>query len=119
MVWPDGFDRVPEAERVDRLRGRAHELRPTATGSNLFARALQRMASERPSWSFWRCLGAVKLRRAPEVFGERPVGQGFGQMQPADLVGAIEVGKRAGNAQHAMITACRQPHGLGGVAQQF
>ena len=38
-------------------------------------------------------------------------------MQPADLVGAIEVGQRASDAQHAMIAARRQPHGLGGVAQ--
>src|SRR5260370_11623472 len=57
--------------------------------------------------------------RAPEIVGERAVGQGFGQMEPADLVGAIEVGQRPGDAQHAMIAACRQPHGLGGVAQQF
>ena len=40
-------------------------------------------------------------------------------MQPADLFGAIEVGERAGNPQHAVIAARRQAHGLGRVAQQL
>ena len=64
-----------------------------------------------------KVLAFLPSRRTPEVFGERPVGQGFGQMQPADLVRAVEVGQRAGDAQHAMIAARRQPHGFGGVAQ--
>jgi hypothetical protein len=42
---------------------------------------------------------------APEIFGERAVGQGFSKMQFAGLVGAIEVGEGAGDAQHAMIAA--------------
>src|SRR3981189_310953 len=56
---------------------------------------------------------------APEVFGECAIGQGFRQMQPADLFRAIEVGARAGDAQHAMIAARRKTHGLGSVAEQF
>ena len=40
-------------------------------------------------------------------------------MKPADLLGAVEVGKRAGDPEHAVIAARRQPHGLGGVAQEF
>ena len=42
-------------------------------------------------------------RRAPHIVGERAVGEGFGQMQAADLVGAVEVGKRARHPQHAVI----------------
>jgi hypothetical protein len=36
----------------------------------------------------------------------------------ANLVGAMEVGKRSRHAQHAVITARREPHGIGGLAQQ-
>src|SRR5262245_2329497 len=39
-------------------------------------------------------------------------------MHAADLVGAVEVGERARHAQHAMIAARREPHGVGGVAQE-
>jgi len=51
--------------------------------------------------------------------GERPVGQGFGQMQPADFSGAIEVGERTGDAQHAVIARARQPHGLRASRSSF
>src|ERR1700716_1408583 len=54
-----------------------------------------------------RCVEFQCSRRAPEIFGQRAVGQGFGQMRPADLVRAVEVGERAGDAQHAMIAARR------------
>ena len=40
-------------------------------------------------------------------------------MHAADCVGAVEVGERARDAQHAVIAARRQPHGLGGIAQQL
>jgi hypothetical protein len=37
------------------------------------------------------------LGRAPHLVGQRPVGQGFGQMQAADFVDAVEIGERAGD----------------------
>jgi hypothetical protein len=46
------------------------------------------------------------------------IGQGFCQMDAADFVGAVEIGQRAGDAQHAMIAARGDPHGIGDVAQQ-
>ncbi len=39
-------------------------------------------------------------------------------MHAADLLGAVEIGERAGDPQHAVITARRQVHGVCGVAQQ-
>ena len=57
--------------------------------------------------------------RAAQILSERAVGQRFGQMQPADFFRAVEIGQRAGDAQDAVIAARRQPHGFGGVAQQF
>jgi hypothetical protein len=60
----------------------------------------------------------VISRRAPQVFRQRAVRQRLGQMQAADFFRAVEVGEGAGDAQHAMIAARRQPHGFGGVAQQ-
>ena len=39
-------------------------------------------------------------------------------MHAADFVGAVEIGERAGNAQHAMVAAGREPHRIGGFAQQ-
>jgi hypothetical protein len=38
-------------------------------------------------------------------------------MDAADLLGAVEVGQRARNAQHAMVTAGGEPHGIGRFAQ--
>ena len=40
--------------------------------------------------------------RTPEIFGESAVGQGLRQMQPADLLRAVEVGQRADNAQQSV-----------------
>jgi hypothetical protein len=37
-------------------------------------------------------------------------------MHAADLVVAVEVGQRARDAQHAMVTAGGKPHGVGGFA---
>src|SRR5215472_19019778 len=54
-----------------------------------------------------------------DVVSERAIGQGLGEMQPANLVCAIEIGERACHAQNAVIAACGQAHGLGSVAQQF
>src|SRR5260370_36460751 len=75
----------------------------------------------------YRLVDAVRRRTnpstgsggSPDIVGERAVGQGFGEMQPADFLRAVEIGERAGDAQHAVIAARRQPHGLGGVAQEF
>jgi hypothetical protein len=53
-----------------------------------------------------KVLAFSPLCRTPEIVGERAIRQGFGQMQPADFFGAIEVGERARDAQHAMIAAC-------------
>ena len=39
-------------------------------------------------------------------------------MHAPDFFRAVEIGQRARHAQHAMITARREPHGVGGVAQQ-
>ncbi len=39
-------------------------------------------------------------------------------MDASDFIGAVEVGERAGNAQHAVVTARREPHRIGGFAQQ-
>ena len=39
-------------------------------------------------------------------------------MHAADFLGAVEIGQRARDAQHAMITARRQAHGIGRIAQQ-
>jgi hypothetical protein len=64
-------------------------------------------------------VGQSRSRRASQILGQRAVGQSFGQMQPADFFRAVEIGQRAGDAQHAMIAARRQPHGLGGVTQQL
>ena len=40
-------------------------------------------------------------------------------MQPADFFRAVEIGERARDAQHAVIAARGQLHGLGRIAQQF
>src|SRR5579859_3594669 len=58
-------------------------------------------------------------RHVASLFRERAIGQRFGEMQPGDVVGAVEIGERAGDAQHAMIAARGKAHGLGGIAQQF
>ena len=39
-------------------------------------------------------------------------------MHAADFVGAVEIGERARHPQHPVITARRQPHGVGGIAQE-
>jgi hypothetical protein len=39
-------------------------------------------------------------------------------MHAADLVGAVEVGKRVRHPQHAVIPAGGKPHRLRGIAQQ-
>jgi integrase len=39
-------------------------------------------------------------------------------MHAADFFDAVEIGERARDPQHAMIAACREPHGIGGVAQK-
>lgn len=36
-----------------------------------------------------------------------------------ETVGAVEVGERAGDAQHAGVAARREPHGVGGLAKQL
>ena len=56
---------------------------------------------------------------AAQIFRERAIGQRLRQMQPADFLRAVEIGERAGDAEHAVIAARGQLHGLGGVAQKF
>jgi hypothetical protein len=56
--------------------------------------------------------------RAPHLVGQCPIGERFGEMDAANFVGAIEIGECTGYAQHAVIAACRQPHGIGGLAQE-
>ena len=57
-------------------------------------------------------------RAGRDLVGERPVGQRLGEMHAADLLGAVEIGERARDAQHAMIAARREPHRVGGIADQ-
>jgi hypothetical protein len=64
-------------------------------------------------------LAFLDLSRTPDIVGQCTIGQRFGEMYPADLVRSIEVGERAGDAQHTMIAARRQPHGFGSVAQEL
>ena len=54
----------------------------------------------------------------PDLVGQRPVRQSFRQMHPADFLHAVEVGERPGDAQHTVVAAGRQPHGVGGFAQE-
>jgi len=42
-----------------------------------------------------------------DIVCEGAIGQGFGEMQPADLVGAVEVRECAGDAEDPVIAACR------------
>ena len=60
--------------------------------------------------------GPMHLCRPAQIFRECTIGQCLGQMQPADLFRAVEVGERARHAQYAVIAARGQLHGLGGVA---
>ena len=64
-----------------------------------------------------RCRGSI-LRRASDLVGERAIRQRLGEMHAADFVGAVEIGERARDPQHAMIAARREPHRVGGFAQQ-
>ena len=59
-----------------------------------------------------------RVSGAPDLVGKRAIGQSLRQMHAADFVGAVEIGERARNAQHAMIAARREPHRIGGFAQQ-
>jgi hypothetical protein len=55
---------------------------------------------------------------ARRTVGQRAIRERFRDVHAANLVGAMEVGKRSRHAQHAVITARREPHGIGGLAQQ-
>lgn len=55
-----------------------------------------------------RCRARKTSGCALEILRQRPVGQGFGQMQPADPLCTVEIGQRPRHPQHAMITARRQ-----------
>ena len=52
------------------------------------------------------------------VLRQRAVRQRFGQMQPPDFLGAVEIRQRPRHAQYAVITARGQSHRFGGIAQQ-
>ena len=58
-------------------------------------------------------------RRTPQIIRQRAIRQRFGEMQPADFFRAVEIGEGARNAQHVVIAARGQLHGLGRIAQQF
>ncbi len=62
--------------------------------------------------------GCLVSRGAAHLVGQRPVGQGLGEMHAADLVGAVEIGERACHPQHPVIAARREMHRIGGVAQE-
>ena len=57
-------------------------------------------------------------RRPPGLVRQRPIGQRLGEMYPAHRLLGVEVGERAGDAQHAVIAARGEPHGFRGLAQQ-
>ena len=63
--------------------------------------------------------GATGSCRVPGLVAERAIGQCLGKVQPADPVGVIEICERAGDAQHPVITARRQPHRFGRFPQQL
>ena len=65
------------------------------------------------------CAAGFGSRRAADVLGKGTVGQGLGEVQPADLVRTIEIRQRACDPQHAVIAARGEAHGLGGIAQQL
>jgi hypothetical protein len=46
------------------------------------------------------------LRCAPYLVGQCPIGQGFSQVDATDGLSAVEIGKRPGDPQHAMVSAC-------------
>src|SRR5437764_3519658 len=50
---------------------------------------------------------------------QRPVGECFRKMRAADRLGAVEVGDGARDLEHAVISAGRKVHRLGGVPQQL
>jgi hypothetical protein len=56
------------------------------------------------------CLGAPQRLAA--------IAQSFGDMDAADLLGAIEIGERAGDAKRAVIAACAERESIGRIAQQ-
>lgn len=58
-------------------------------------------------------------RSAFDIVGERAIGQGFGEVQPADPVSAVEIRERAGDPQHPVIAARRQSHAFRGVVEQL
>src|ERR1700761_6047597 len=59
-----------------------------------------------------------KLSRPPHFVRQRAIGQRFGEMDPADLVEAVEIGERARHPQHTMIAAGGKPHSVGRLAQK-
>jgi hypothetical protein len=58
------------------------------------------------------------LGRAPDLVGQRAVGQRLRKMHAFHFVDAVEIGEGAGDAQHAVIAAGREPHRIGRFAQQ-
>src|SRR3546814_19772817 len=57
--------------------------------------------------------------RASSVGGLWPVAERFGHVDPADILGAGEVGDGAGDAKHAMVAARGKPHRRRGIGEQF
>ncbi len=62
------------------------------------------------SADYWR------LRRGGRTVWRAAVGERFGEMRATGGAAAVEVGKCAGELEHAMISAGRKTEPLGGVA---
>ena len=56
--------------------------------------------------------------RRRRAFRAAAIAQRLGQMRPAHAIGAVEIGERARELEHAMIAARGKAHAFGGVAQQ-
>ena len=59
------------------------------------------------------------LSRPAHRVGKRAIGQGFREVDAADLFRALEIGQRARHLEHAMIAARRQTHGRGGIGEEL
>ena len=74
---------------------------PDGESGIFFERGLDRKIDKLPVGQI-RLMALVFLpsRRAPDIVGKRAIRQRLGQMQPAGLVGAVEISQCAGDAQH-------------------
>src|ERR671920_1785327 len=81
---------------------------------------LKRLTPSNESQSFVNHVrGEGWLGRLPERREPLPVAERLGDIDAGDLVAPVEIGKRAGDPQHAMESARRKRHDLGRLAQKF